>query len=495
MTAPGDILVCDANGTPVAASGITLNVDPTSKGFAVGFEAVASGAFSHAVGYQAVASGTYATAFGKLVTASGAGAFAAGEVCTASGDNASAVGYSCAASGNFANAFGSYCTATALGATAIGLRAAATRAGQFQHSGGITTATGLNAIDLIADIPGGAATLADAAGAAFFVDGSTVLNVRVRLTAVDSTGTKCATEVRNLLVKSTADTATILDVTPEYAPTGHTLAAYGWSCTISAPGALELRFVCDVGTDVVRVLATVEWTGISTLGLPAAATFNSATLPLDGWWRAPFVAGSPQAGTASAGTSGANGSLSTAPAVGAGHAPVVLNGTANFLSTVTAAPADLITTSAFSLVFLVEIAATPAAAEANYYDDAALATDNAGNWALVETATGVRVGIWTTAAGTKQTPIVEVPAGIRMIAATFDGTTLTVSVDAAGAQSCTPGGHISALGTAPLFGKNYASAKHVAGNVFEIRASKTCLSPADLTNIHSEFVSRYGLPA
>lgn len=227
------------------------------------------------------------------------------------------------------------------------------------------------------------------------------------------------------------------------------------------------------------------------------ATFDPATLSLDGWWRASYA--NPWTPTASAGTSGSNGNLTgTSTASGTnvnGLTPVTLNGTTAFESLATAAVTDLVTTTAATYIVLAKASASTAAAT-DFYDDPGLLAPSSGNTSLAFTSSGVRMGTFDTAA--RQTVSIAQPTGAWFMAAgRIASGNVKCRVSSAGSTTdatpvAIPGSPLT-LGSDLYIGKNYAAAKWFAGDVLEIMMSKTALSDADLANIKSYFNSRYGL--
>ncbi len=229
-----------------------------------------------------------------------------------------------------------------------------------------------------------------------------------------------------------------------------------------------------------------------------AVAFDPATLSLDGWWRASF-GGSPWANTASAGTSGSNGTLvtsGTVPSVGTAVnslTPASFNGSTQALVTGTAVMTDLISTSALTIVMLINAAASVAAA-ADYYDDPCLFSDNNGNLAMSFASSGVRAGLYF--GGSKQTVAIALATGTpALVAMRYDGADVKCRVSqASGTTDATPVASAGASpGAAPYIGRNYTNAKHFQGDILEIMTSKTVLSDANLVSIRSYFNSRYAL--
>lgn len=228
-----------------------------------------------------------------------------------------------------------------------------------------------------------------------------------------------------------------------------------------------------------------------------SGTFDPSSLGLSGWWRASY-SGVPWSPSNSAGTSGSNGTLGAsvvAPTTGSavnGFTPAVFNGSTQAFAPNTAGSTDLITASALTAVVLFN-ASSLAAQAANFYDDAALATDNGGNWGLMVNSSGVRAGVFDSS--THQTTAISVGTGAwHMAAMRFTGGTIKCRVDSTDAANVTSVGNIGGFpASTPFFGKNFAVAAFYAGSILEIMTVKSALADSDLANIKSYFNSRYAL--
>lgn len=232
----------------------------------------------------------------------------------------------------------------------------------------------------------------------------------------------------------------------------------------------------------------------------AGGTYDPATLSLDGWYRASY-GGSPWSPTASAGTSGANGTLVTsgvAPSVGTAVnalAPAAFNGSTQALVAGTAVTTAMISAGSMTLIALFKGAAAVAAA-ANFYEDPAMITDGGGggNIGLVYTASGVRAGVFQGASN--QTTSIALATGVwAMCAMRFDGSNVKCRVSqASGTTDATPvASGNPAFGSALFFGKNYAAAAFLQGDILEVMTSKTVLTDANLVSLRGYFNSRYAL--
>jgi hypothetical protein len=228
--------------------------------------------------------------------------------------------------------------------------------------------------------------------------------------------------------------------------------------------------------------------------------FDPATLSLDGWYKASY-GGSPWSPTASAGTSGANGTLVTsgvAPGVGAAVNaldPASFDGATTGLVTNTAAMSDMISVGSMTLIVLFK-GAVAVAATANFYDDPALVTDGGGggNVGLVYTSSGIRAGVFQGASN--QTNSIALATGVwALCALRFNGSTVKCRVSQAGGTTdATPvASGNPAFGSAMFVGKNYAATKFLQGDILEVMTSKTELSDANLVSIRGYMNSRYAL--
>lgn len=233
-----------------------------------------------------------------------------------------------------------------------------------------------------------------------------------------------------------------------------------------------------------------------------SSAFDPTTSDPTGWWRANATEynGIPFTPTASAGSSGSNGDLtsSSAPTTGTavnGFTPASLNGTTHFFSLEDVAVGSLFSAVTAMTIIVLAKAAGSTAAAADFYDDPALGMTSGGNQGLVFTSSGVRFGIFDS--GTKQTASISQSTGAWFMAAgrvdsgnvkcrvASGGTTTDATPVAIG----TPG----ALGSDFFVGKNYASAKFFNGDILEIVTYSYAVSDSVLTNWQSYFNSRYAL--
>ncbi len=223
-----------------------------------------------------------------------------------------------------------------------------------------------------------------------------------------------------------------------------------------------------------------------------------SVLSLDGWYQASY-SGSPWSPTASAGTSGTNGTLvtsSVAPSTGTAVnslTPATFNGSTQALVSGTAAMSALASVGAMTLLVLMKASATTAAAS-DFYDDPLLAGDSGGNCGLVYTSSGVRAGVFQ--ASSKQTTSIALATGTwALCVMRYDGTNVKCRVStSSGTTDATPvASGNPVFGTSLYVGRNYANAKHYAGDILEVITSATALSDANLVTIRDYYNTRYSL--
>jgi hypothetical protein len=226
----------------------------------------------------------------------------------------------------------------------------------------------------------------------------------------------------------------------------------------------------------------------------AAPVFDPATLALTGWWR--DFAGSPWAGTASAGTSGTPTlSSGSAPGVGAsmnGHAVADFDGAGDNLFS-SAATATHFTNAAGGAAVLFN-ADTAAAAAAEAYDDRPLISDENGRFALVHTASGIRATIYNGAAWVITPSIACATGAYHWAFAWWTGGTLYVQLDGGTPQSIAIGGSGVNLGAGLLkLGENYDTTKDYDGKVADVMTMASAWTAGNITDIVDYGNDRYGL--
>lgn len=228
---------------------------------------------------------------------------------------------------------------------------------------------------------------------------------------------------------------------------------------------------------------------------PAAGVFNPATLTLTAWWRASY-AGAPWLATASAGTSGANGSLvaGTAPAVGAAQnllTPADFDGSthdlvnANLMST-------FVTNAAGAgwVLFRADTAAATAAA-GSLLDNPGLVFQDGGGVAFgIAFSDGGVDGILYDGVPKERT----IPCGTgayHLARWRWNGVIFELGLDS-GAMVTIPAGNMNnAAAGALVVGRNYGAA-FFDGRILEIGLANT-LTDGNFTNVKSYVNSRYAL--
>lgn len=225
----------------------------------------------------------------------------------------------------------------------------------------------------------------------------------------------------------------------------------------------------------------------------ASATFDPATLSLSGWWRASYT-GLPWAPTASAGSSGSNGSFVTNlddPNIGTS-----LNGydCANFDGIGHNAKnntdiTSFVTTTAGSLIVLFQGDAQDAPT-GSIYNDTAIFRDSNADFGMTYTTSGVTAFAYD---GAYKTKSVTCNTGApHLIMMTVNGTNLAVTIDSAAevTQAC---GTLSALTGSLSLGVAYGGATSLNGRIWEVMTSTSVLNSTNYGNIKSYVNSRYGL--
>lgn len=234
----------------------------------------------------------------------------------------------------------------------------------------------------------------------------------------------------------------------------------------------------------------------------SAAVFDPATLSLSGWWRADY-AGSPWAGTASAGASSGRNLSSGSPATTGtavnGKVPASFDGSSLYLSDSSTALSSFVTTSAYSVVLVVKPKSTTFVHDTtNRYNELSL---------LAETGTGgAYLGVGFSSSGFSAYHFdggytgPETAASLdnwHIVAARYDGTNLKIRVDsgsdvseAKSSVSGSPGTGSSRIS----IGLNYILTGNGQNAEFlEVMLAPSYLSNADYSNIRSYVNSRYGL--
>ncbi len=224
------------------------------------------------------------------------------------------------------------------------------------------------------------------------------------------------------------------------------------------------------------------------------AVFDPATLNLSGWWRANYT-GAPWAARASAGTSLANGDLTTNgsdPTTGAaqnGLTPAEFNGSANNLRNTTDITSFATTTA--STIIALFLADGPAASPTgNIYDDNALLVDGNGDYGLTFTSSGITGFAYD---GGYQSKSVACSTGsYHLVMMRHDGANLGMTLDSAAevTQAC---GTLAVLTGFIGVGRGYAGGRYFDGRILELMTSQVTLTPTNYANVKSYVNSRYAL--
>lgn len=224
------------------------------------------------------------------------------------------------------------------------------------------------------------------------------------------------------------------------------------------------------------------------------AIFDPATLSLTGWWRASFSS-SPWAGVASAGSSsGRNLTEATNPP----NAGSALNGLtpANFDGSndrLNGADADVLVSASTGMIaalFRADTAAADAGA-ALAYNNPALLTPNNGGVYLTYSNSGVRLGGFNGGAVHNSLAVAAAAAAWHLVVATWDATTLYLSVDGGSFSTLAHTINVSAVPT--LVGANYAAGVFFDGQIAELMTGQFAANATIRDNLRSYVNARYGL--
>jgi len=227
----------------------------------------------------------------------------------------------------------------------------------------------------------------------------------------------------------------------------------------------------------------------------STAAFDPSSLTLSGWWRADY-AGAPWVSEASEGTSeGAELGEGADPGTGTavnGYDPASFNGTDEYLIG-DATLNNYFTASAYTVVLLCKPSGPAAAAGAVYQNEQLMAEDQGNLGVAYYSNTGDYVAAWHYDGAYKSTSPVAITSGSwSMVAVTFNGTTLSVSVNG-GTAGTVAAGNVSGLTllTARV-GRSYQSV-YTTEDVLEVMMAPSALSAGDLASIKGYFNDRYGL--
>lgn len=250
-------------------------------------------------------------------------------------------------------------------------------------------------------------------------------------------------------------------------------------------GACITGLVCDRGICLEQGDASVKDASL----VEGSARFDPATLPLTGWWRAPY-GGSPWQGDVGGSLAEATDAPAPATAVN-GHAPAKFDGVNDQLST-SADWNTYVSGSAGTVLVLFQAdSAVPAAADA--YDDPSILSDTSYGFSLGFSDQGLGVAFYDT--DWRQLPRIKCPTGTWHLAKVrWDGTMVEYGVDGS-PMTRVATGPLSMVATTKLrIGTVLISKEaHLDGRVLEIMLAKAVLGDADIGKVSSYFASRYGL--
>lgn len=235
------------------------------------------------------------------------------------------------------------------------------------------------------------------------------------------------------------------------------------------------------------LIALIELEGVSPFDISLSG------LAFTGWWRANY-AGAPWSGTDSAGTSGSHPALTGGadPAAGStvnGLTPAHFDG--DYLRDNVNGIGAYISATGYRVVALVNVGANAAAAT-NAYQDAAIVCDGGnGAWGIGVNAAEVRayhahLGVYTTVAQ----PLTQ---GWHMLEMSYDGTTLSLSVDGNEATTATVADLTGFAGDVLLVGCNYNAAARFVGDIAELMICDQPLSSVPTSTFKRYLEARYAL--
>lgn len=220
---------------------------------------------------------------------------------------------------------------------------------------------------------------------------------------------------------------------------------------------------------------------------------DPTSLILSGWYRGSYTA-APWTGTASGGSSGSNTWQNGSGPPGAGvavngYTPVTFSGATHLIDAVTTVP-NYITTTAYRVILLIN-AASAAAPAGNIFDNPGLLTENGGNWGIVYNTDGVNVyhndGSYKVATKTCST------GAWHVVDVSYNGTTLSVQVDAGTAATVAAGTLGSIVGAVFRIGGNYNAAVKFTGDMMEAISAQDPLVSTVPSSFKSYLNSRYAL--
>ncbi len=291
---------------------------------------------------------------------------------------------------------------------------------------------------------------------------------------------------------------TSITITGTNFDTGATVTVGGVAATAVVVTSASITCATPAGTGLGDVVVTNPDARTVTSVGAFRYYINPASLALTGYWK-PNYSGTPWVGTASAGNSAShNISQVSTPATNGtavdGATPASFEGTDDYLQDATIAGANYLSASAYTVVILVKPVGG-AAPNANAYADQKLYSHSGDIQGISWTTSGVRAFHFN---GVNFTPTSHVACSAgawHMVAVTYDGTTLSISVDN-GTPATIARGNVGSLGASALLTLSKGDANFAQEDVLEVAVSQANLS-ASLAGIYQYFKATYpstGLP-
>jgi len=236
--------------------------------------------------------------------------------------------------------------------------------------------------------------------------------------------------------------------------------------------------------------------GLGFGGGASTSVFDPATLALSGWYK-DYAVALPWAGAASAGASGTP--TLQAAGLGAPDAGVTLNGKHSaafpadkFIRDSVGSVGTYVTLTAWRAVILARINSAAAPGAQRYNDAAWLQDGGNGNWGIGLNSSDVFV--YQFVSGVYKVASVGYPGtGWCMVDASFDGATLSISVDGGTPGTFASGTPIDYSADPLLVGASYNGATKLDGDIMEIMTAKTTLASTSSARFKAYFNARYGL--
>lgn len=226
--------------------------------------------------------------------------------------------------------------------------------------------------------------------------------------------------------------------------------------------------------------------------------FDPATLALTGWWRASYPGSGTWSGTASAGSSVANGLLEVINAPSVGTAvnsldPASFDGVNDKLAG--AAFSTFATDSAYGGWALIKVASigTDAAAPSLYDNDNVWSNGAYAGLVLRDDGGGtVTVTLFHFDGGQKGVAANFTTGAWQLVQWKYDGTNIKIRVNG-GSWSSTAAGTLADLSSTFSLSASYDGTAHLDADVLEVGLIDSALSDANFDNVLSYARSRYAL--